>query len=311
MATPALRRLAWAFAVLTGMTYALVVFGAVVRAQGAGLAGPDWPLCFGQLVPRLDFGVVFEWGHRALASVVSLGLLGLIIATWFVPVARKLIGRYLIAAVAVLFVQIILGGLTVLHLLASWTVTSHLLVGNAFALSLGLISATLFKASRPAADPLDLSPSASIGWHLVGLVLLAQMTLGGLVASNFAGLACVTWPACVGDAWFPTFTGPVGLHVMHRITAYALVLAVLAATALSSGPLRRLGLVASLVVLAQVALGVANVLMHLPVEVTAGHSAGAAALCLLTALSLQMVYTRGRARNLTTPAAAPALTEAA
>ncbi len=306
-----LRRLAWAFAVLTGMTYALVVFGAIVRAQGAGLACPDWPLCFGQVVPRMDFGVVFEWGHRALASVVSLGLLGLIIGTWFVPAARALIGRYLIAAVVVLAVQIVLGGLTVLHLLATWTVTSHLLVGNAFALSLGLVSATLFRVSRPQVEQPPSPGAASVAWHLVALLLLAQMTLGGLVASSFAGLACVTWPACVGDSWFPTLSGPVGLHVLHRVTAYGLVLAIGAAAALSRGDLRRLGVLASVVVLLQVALGVANVLLQLPVEVTAGHSAGAAALCLLTALSLQMVYTRGRAQLVTTPAAAPALTEAA
>lgn len=307
----ALRRLGWAFAVLTGMTYALVVFGAVVRAQGAGLACPDWPLCFGQLVPRLDFGVVFEWGHRALAGTVSLGLLGLIIATWFIQPARKLIGRYLIAAVVVLVIQIILGGLTVLQLLASWTVTSHLLVGNAFALSLGLISATLFRASRGPSQAAPQPANAGPAWLGVAALLLAQMTLGGLVASSFAGLACVTWPACVGDSWFPSFTGPVGLHVVHRLTAYALVIAVGVATWMSSGGLRKLGILACVVVLAQVALGVANVLMFLPVEVTAGHSAGAASLCLLTALALQMVYTSRAEAQLPETTAPPALTEAA
>ena len=62
------RRLAGGLGLLAGVTYVLIVFGALVRAHGAGLACPDWPLCFGEWVPEFDFRIAFEWGHRALAG---------------------------------------------------------------------------------------------------------------------------------------------------------------------------------------------------------------------------------------------------
>jgi len=279
------RRLAWAFAALTTVTYVLVVFGAVVRLKGAGLSCPDWPLCYGELVPSMSFGVVFEVGHRYLASAVSLGLVGLTIWTCFLPKARKLLGRWLIAAFGILGVQIVLGGLTVLQLLASWTVTSHLLCGNAFALILALITARLFAMDR--APALGTLPAAArILVPLSAVLLVVQMSLGGLVAATFAGQACVEWPACVGSDWFPTLSGPVGLHIFHRLTAYALAFAVwaLAAVCWKSPVLGRITKVAAVLVFVQVALGVSNVLLHLPSEVSAAHSLGAALLCLVIGL---------------------------
>jgi hypothetical protein len=47
------------------------VLGALVRAHEAGLACPDWPLCFGELVPRFDLKVAFEYGHRVTAGAVA------------------------------------------------------------------------------------------------------------------------------------------------------------------------------------------------------------------------------------------------
>lgn len=284
------RALAWYFTGLTGITLALVVFGAVVRAKGAGLACPDWPLCFGELVPPMDFGVVFEWGHRALAGGVGLGLVAGAIAALQDRARRERLGGLFAACFVVLAVQVVLGGLTVLHLLASWTVTAHLLTGNLFAISLAAIAVNLHEEGRQVARdpaPAALLPLAAL---CAGL-LLAQFTLGGLVSSRFAGLACTEWPTCLAGQVAPTWEGPVGLQLMHRFTGYALLvaLAALAWVARGVAPAGRLALLALIVALAQVGFGVANVLLRLPVEVTALHSAGAATLAQVVFLVIRAV----------------------
>lgn len=278
-----------ASAVLVGLTYVLLVFGASVRVHGAGLACPDWPLCFGKVIPPIDFQVSLEFGHRVLAGFISLAYLGLLLA---LIRRRGAYGRTTlalgVAGLLVLIVQIVLGGLTVLELLAEWTVTSHLLAGNTFCLLLFLIALRIREAERAAGGMPVRRPS--VGWGaragavLLGILVPAQLALGGLVSSSHAGLVCGSWPTCDGLNWFPTFSGLVGLQLTHRLLAYALIGAGALALALArqtQRTRRAAGLVFLLLVL-QAAIGVANVLMRLPVEVTLLHTAGAAAIVLAT-----------------------------
>jgi len=272
-----IRPLAWHFTVLTGVTWVLLGFGAAVRAHGAGLACPDWPLCFGEVIPPIDFHVALEFGHRVVAGIVSLGLLGGLVALYRNPAARGTVGWLPWVAVGLLGTQIVLGGLTVLHLLAPWTVGWHLLVGNAFAATLLLIAARLWASQRrEVLAPTTLA--TQVGWGLTAALLVLQLRLGGLVSSNHAGLACTEWPTCTGGAWVPTMEGLVGIHLLHRFTAYALAAAFLV-LALRGGTLARWGFA---LVVAQVGLGVANVLLGLPAEITIAHTYAAAGLVLIT-----------------------------
>ena len=273
-----MKRLSNVFVGLMFATWFLAVFGALVRAHGAGLACPDWPLCFGELIPRLDFGVFFEFGHRALAGTIGLVFLGAGIAVFRNAEARAIAGRMVVVTGVVLAVQIVLGGLTVLQLLASWTVTSHLLAGNTFCLLL------LVVALRLRGWQVDAVPDRVRTWvALTSLALLAQITLGGLVSSNFAGLACTTWPTCFPGIWVPSWTGPAGLQVIHRLGAYTLTAVALGTAWSTRGTsLARLGLLLAGLVTVQVGVGVANVLLYMPVEVTGLHSAFATAIVLTT-----------------------------
>jgi heme A synthase len=273
-------RLAAGFGALVVLCFALIVLGALVRVNEAGLACPDWPLCFGELFPRMNVKVGFEWTHRAVAGSVAIAFLALSALALHRPVTRHAAPLLALAA-GLLGAQILLGALTVWKLLAPWTVTAHLLTGNSVAATL-LLAALALREGKPPRPRRPLPASARGAVALAAALLALQIALGGLVASRHAGLACPEWPACRDGIWFPGWEGPVGLHLLHRANAYAL-LAVLAATALAARrapTLARGALLALALGLAQVAVGAADVLLRLPVEVTGLHSALASALVL-------------------------------
>jgi cytochrome c oxidase assembly protein subunit 15 len=242
------------------------------------------------VVPEIDLKVGFEWGHRVMAASLSIILVGL--AALIIRV-RELRADFL-APLAWIFgllaVQIVLGGLTVLLGLAPWTVTAHLLIGNSFVVALVWLSRGLLERAAAAPVPRVELPGALAKLACAcALLLLVQLALGGLVSSNSAGLACATFPLCNDDSLAPTFTGQVGLHVLHRLNSYAVcgAFAALAWRARGSARIGRLALAALGIALLQVVVGVANVLLRLPLEVTALHSALATAIAIATALMVR------------------------
>jgi cytochrome c oxidase assembly protein subunit 15 len=292
------QRLAGGFGVLVGFTWGLIVLGAMVRAHDAGLACPDWPLCFGEFVPRMNLKVGFEWTHRLVAASVALCFVVLATLVLRRPALRRGALPLLAIAAALLALQILLGALTVWQLLTAWTVTAHLVTGNTFAFTLLWIRCGL--RERVAVTPMrPAPPAAARRWIALAALLLALQTiLGGLVASRYAGLACPEWPTCTGGVWFPSWRGSVGIHVLHRVSGYALLAALLGAaiTSRRAPGLRALtGLALGLTVV-QVSVGVANVLLGLPVEITGLHTAVATAIVLTLSLAAHEIWLRPAGR---------------
>ena len=64
------------------VTFLLIIAGALVTSNDAGLSVPDWPTSFGSLykIPHLVGGVKFEHTHRMIAQLV--GLLSIIVSVW-------------------------------------------------------------------------------------------------------------------------------------------------------------------------------------------------------------------------------------
>lgn len=282
-----------ALGLLIAATTALIVLGALVRAHDAGLACPDWPQCFGTWIPEMNLQVAFEWSHRLVAGTVGCVYGALFVWALRRPALRERAGPWLYVAAVLLAVQVVLGGLTVLLQLAPWTVTAHLLTGNSFNASLLVIALSLRGSDGPAVEA-----GGEMGHGrplLVALcaVLALQLALGGAVSSQYAGLACPEWPTCNGGAWFPSFRGSVGWHLAHRLNGYLLWALALGLALTRAGwrtPAWTRVLPFALVTL-QVAVGIANVVSGLPVEVTALHSA-LAALLVLVATWLCYTHTR-------------------
>jgi cytochrome c oxidase assembly protein subunit 15 len=289
-----LHGLAAGFFGLVALTCALIVVGALVRAHEAGLACPDWPLCFGDLIPRMNLKVAFEWGHRAFAGGISVAFAVLAVRALRRPGAPDAVRVLIATAAGLLAAQVVLGALTVWLQLAPWTVTAHLIIGNGFSLTLLLIACSLRDAGKERPARAAAPPAARALVIASAAVLLLQMVLGGLVSSRYAGLACPEWPACNGGVWIPTWDGRVGLHLLHRFNAYALlaVLAVSAAVGRRDAGLRRLTGLALTFGLGEAAVGVVNVRLGLPAEITGLHTGLAAALVLTLTLALRDIFTR-------------------
>jgi heme A synthase len=293
-AQSSLKGLAMGFFALVGLSYALIVLGALVRANQAGLACPDWPLCFGQAIPKMNLEVAFEWTHRLIAGGLSIAFAVLAVQVLRRGEAPGAVRILLALAAGLLAVQIVLGALTVWLQLASWTVTAHLITGNSFSLPLLLIACSLRDTAK---GPRARSPAPPAARGLViasAAVLLLQMVLGGLVSSRYAGLACPEWPTCNGGLWIPTWGGNVGLHLLHRMNGYTLlvVLAASAAAGRHDPGLRRPTGLAFTIGLVAIVAGIANVRLGIPIEITGLHTGLAAALVLTLTLALRDIVTR-------------------
>ncbi len=129
---PEYRPLLHRYAVLLAICVLLmVVAGASVTSKEAGLSIPDWPLSYGQLIPELSGGVVFEWGHRQIGWIV--GLMTIVLAVWIQRVdERRWMKRLGWIALGGVVVQGLLGATTVLMLQPPWVSTAHACLAQLF-----------------------------------------------------------------------------------------------------------------------------------------------------------------------------------
>lgn len=120
------------YAILVAVcTLVLVVAGASVTSKEAGLSVPDWPLSYGQVLPEMTGGVLFETGHRLIATTVGILTIGL--AFWIQRVdARAWMRRLGWAALGAVIVQGLLGGMTVLMLQPPAVSTAHACLAQLF-----------------------------------------------------------------------------------------------------------------------------------------------------------------------------------
>lgn len=254
----------------------LIALGGAVRAMNAGLACPDWPLCFGDIIPDYHPQVYFEFIHRALAGFIGIVSVVLNIQILRSPKMSKTLKSLALASIVLLLSQVLMGGLTVLLQLHEKVVTLHLALGTCFfAISLWIyLSLKYAHQHYPGTLQSKKAQTANI---ILLICVYGQILLGGLVASHYAALVCTDFPLCHGQ-FIPTFSGIIGLHVIHRLGAYALAIVVLVyffyvqknvdCAQSKSGAKWILWLL-----LFQIAVGISNVLFLTPPLITVLHLA--------------------------------------
>ena len=187
-------------------TFFLIIAGALVTGNDAGLSVPDWPTSFGTFrMPRMVGGVLYEHGHRMIAATV--GLLTVVLAVWLWRRESRRYVRWLgLAAVLAVIAQGVLGGITVLFYLPVPISVGHAsLAQGFFCIAVGL---ALFTGRDWRWDDARYEDSASPTLcHLAAgttLAIFLQLMLGAAFRHNglgivphIVGAAVVT----VGVAW--------------------------------------------------------------------------------------------------------------
>jgi cytochrome c oxidase assembly protein subunit 15 len=201
--------------ILACWTFLLIIAGALVTSNDAGLSVPDWPTSFGSWykIPKLVGGVKFEHTHRMIAQ--GAGLLTIILAIWTARSERRRWMRVLgFVALGMVIVQGILGGLTVKFFLPPPISSAHAALAQTFfclAVAFALFTGQKWIEEQPRVEFDERRPSLFTLTLLSIFVLYVQLILGAMFRHH-------------GLSWWP--------HVVHAVVV-SFVLAWTAVRALS------------------------------------------------------------------------------
>ncbi len=196
-------------------TFLLIIAGALVTSNDAGLSVPDWPTSFGSLykIPHLVGGVRFEHTHRMIAQFV--GFLTIIVAVWTWRADRRRWMKYLgVTALGLVIAQGVLGGLTVLFYLPSAISSAHAALAQTFfcvTVLIAVFTGRTWVEEAPRAEFDERRPSLFTLVLLAIFVLYVQLIFGAMFRHH-------------GLSWWP--------HVVNAVTV-AVVLTWTAIRALS------------------------------------------------------------------------------
>jgi heme a synthase len=247
-------------------TWLLMAVGSATRVMNAGLACPDWPLCYGRAIPlqQMNLQVFLEWFHRLDAGLILLSTILFCGRAWQ---WRKSLPAWLpiLAVLSLLLIlgQAALGALTVTELLRFDIVTAHLGMALLF-FSVLLAIATKLSPIFGTGSTRLLTAMAGIA----GLMVYGQSLLGALVGSRWAVHQCLE-----GDRLCEVMNNHLSGAVPTTLSI-AIFLGLVCFTSNLNNLLRGLAAGVALLTIMQIALGVVTLRFNLQVaQLTVMHQA--------------------------------------
>ncbi len=291
------RRLIWKIAFATLL---LMAVGSATRVMNAGLACPDWPLCYGQLVPtqQMNLQVFLEWFHRLDAGLIGLSTLLLVGLSWWhrqqLPLWLPWAATF---ALSLIVIQGGLGALTVTELLRFDIVTAHLGTALVFFSTLLVIGTCLLPISP---QPIYSVPtvnrfgSKSGAWLALtaAIFVYIQSILGGLVGSRWA------LHQCFGNAELCTVMNS---HIIGVVPATLSSIAVIVAIWRKPNLpdyCRYLAMLVGGLLISQILLGIATFRFYLQVEPLTVLHQSIGAMLLGTLVTISVLLWRLSSANL-------------
>ena len=282
--------------VSTVFSFALVVWGAIVRINGAGMTCPDWPRCRGAWFPALDPKVMYEYYHRVGAALLTVIVIATFLAAWVARTEAPVAFRASWVPLGLIVAQVIAGAVTIARNNDPPSVAIHLVLG--FSTFASLLMVTIIAYVQPK-GAIDAPPGDRFKWLALSTTALAFLAVfaGGWMAASNDGLACTALPLC-GAAG--ALTPAQQVHMAHRYAAYVTVAAaivtwVAAIRARNIDPfVRTAAWIAFALAIVQGALGAATVASSLEPVLRSWHEANAA---LLVASLVILTYFAFRPRR--------------
>ena len=197
-------------------TFFLIIAGALVTSNDAGLSVPDWPTSFGSFrMPRMVGGVMFEHGHRMIAGTVGILTIILALALW-IKDSRRWVKWVAGAAVLAVLAQALLGGITVLFYLPVAISTSHATLGQIFfclAASLAFFTRADWRWDEPKLEDASTPSLQHLTMATTG-VILVQLILGAAYRHSGMGIE----PHVVGAGVVTMFVAYVVTRIMMKFS---------------------------------------------------------------------------------------------
>ena len=306
--------------VATLLALCVVSLGAYVRLTDAGLGCPDWPGCYGTLtVPQSEAAILQaqttypdsavevgkawrEMAHRYLAGTLGLLVLAIFVLGW--KARNEIKSSPYTSSFLLLLIgfQAMLGMWTVTMLLKPAIVSGHLLGGMS---TLAVLSWLAHRHWGYYSDSIVTCQRLRLAIRFALVLLFMQIFLGGWTSTNYAALACTDFPTCHG-AWVPDMDFKDAFHMVrelglskdgsalslasltaiqwtHRVGALVsfIYLGALGLTTLKYWQLKRWSVLLLVALITQIALGISNLVLHLPLVLAVAHNFTAALLVII------------------------------
>jgi heme a synthase len=297
-------------------TFVLIFVGGLVTSTGSALAVPDWPLAFGKLIPPLEGGIRYEWGHRVVAGTVSLLTLVLALWTWWRE-PRRWLRLTAFAALGLVVLQAVLGGLTVLMLLPLALAVAHAATAQAFfclMIAMVLFTKPGFGAAiqeNEVSSPVQ-RPQLTFLATVTTAAIYVQILIGAVMRHLGAGLAIPDFPTAFGRLVPPFYSFAVEINFAHRCGALVVMslviwtsVRVMRSYSAEQG-FRNAALLMLVLMPLQVTLGILTIWSGRAVLPTTTHVAiGAALLAASVALTIRAYELKWRTKPARTAIPAP------
>ena len=167
-----------------------ISLGGFVRVTSSGLGCPDWPLCYGKIIPPMNYHTLIEWGHRTSGAILGLSILMINLFVIFYERKNKLLLGMSTASLLLVILVGGIGGAVVLTELEPSLRTLHLFLAQIIIFTLGISLISLYIPDGTSYKDIWMIDKYSIMIGLLAIAIILALLTGSYAVWKGAGTVC-------------------------------------------------------------------------------------------------------------------------